>query len=85
MTPSAAAATNGSSLSLKENLTLMATHESKLELVKSQAPDLPGPGEALVHVRATGCVLNQGGVVETLNGKLTASSSPCNSQCMRIR
>lgn len=40
-------------LSLKENLTLMATHESKLELVKSQA-QMPGPGQALVHVRATG-------------------------------
>lgn len=40
-------------LSLKENLTLMATHDSKLELVKSQA-QMPGPGQALVHVRATG-------------------------------
>lgn len=40
-------------LSLKENLTLMATHDSKLELIKSQA-QMPGPGQALVHVRATG-------------------------------
>lgn len=44
---------NGSYASLKENLTLMATHEAKLELVKSEIGK-PGPGEALVHVRATG-------------------------------
>lgn len=39
--------------SLKENLTLMARHDCQLELVKSQAPT-PGPGQALVHVKATG-------------------------------
>ncbi|PWN54080.1 putative xylitol dehydrogenase [Violaceomyces palustris] len=42
-----------SDLNLKDNLTLMATHEKKLELVTSKAP-LPGPGQALVHVKATG-------------------------------
>lgn len=38
---------------LKDNLTLMATHKKELELIKS-APAAPGPGMALVHVRATG-------------------------------
>ncbi|PWN19787.1 GroES-like protein [Microstroma glucosiphilum] len=38
---------------LKENLTLKATHESKLELIRSE-PKLPGEGQALVHVKATG-------------------------------
>lgn len=38
---------------LKENLTLMATHACKLELVRSEVKQ-PGPGEALVHVKATG-------------------------------
>jgi L-iditol 2-dehydrogenase len=50
-----AAEQNGSfsTAALKENLTLMATHDSQLELVRSKARQ-PGPGEALVHVRATG-------------------------------
>ncbi|UZJ52274.1 hypothetical protein CBS101457_001594 [Exobasidium rhododendri] len=51
MTPSA---TLNASTPLKENITLMATHESKLELIRSEAPQKPGPGHALVHVRATG-------------------------------
>ena len=50
MTPTA---TSVAPSAMKENLTLMATHESKLELVRSEAKK-PGPGEALVHVKATG-------------------------------
>ncbi|KDN47151.1 putative xylitol dehydrogenase [Tilletiaria anomala UBC 951] len=46
-------ATDSAVPSLKENLTLMATHDCQLKLVKSDAPK-PGPGQALVHVRATG-------------------------------
>ncbi|EPQ26074.1 uncharacterized protein PFL1_06282 [Pseudozyma flocculosa PF-1] len=38
---------------LKENLALLATSKKELELVRSQA-EKPGPGQALVHVRATG-------------------------------
>ncbi|SPC65510.1 probable xylitol dehydrogenase [Ustilago sp. UG-2017b] len=38
---------------LNDNLMLMATHKKELELIKS-APSSPGPGMALVHVRATG-------------------------------
>lgn len=37
----------------KGNLTLMATHDSKLELVASERPEV-GPGQALVHVKASG-------------------------------
>lgn len=37
----------------KENLTLKATHDKKLELIKSEAKQ-PGEGQALVHVKATG-------------------------------
>jgi L-iditol 2-dehydrogenase len=51
MTPSATSQV--SAAPLKENLTLMATHESKLELIRSEAQK-PGPGQALVHVKATG-------------------------------
>lgn len=52
-TSASASAAPAKPLSLKENLTLMATHESKLELIKGTA-QMPGPGQALVHVRATG-------------------------------
>lgn len=48
MSPAATFPTN-----LKENLTLKATHEKKLELIKGEAQK-PGPGQALVHVKATG-------------------------------
>lgn len=45
---------NGSaSLHLKPNLTLRATSEKTLKLTKAEVKQ-PGPGEALVHVRATG-------------------------------
>ncbi|KAI8911387.1 chaperonin 10-like protein [Powellomyces hirtus] len=41
------------SLNLKDNLTLRATHDCKLKMVKKEVK-LPGPGQALVHVKATG-------------------------------
>ncbi|PWN41171.1 GroES-like protein [Ceraceosorus guamensis] len=44
---------SSASQQFKENLTLVATHEKKLELKRSACPK-PGPGQALVHVRATG-------------------------------
>ncbi|KAN0062238.1 hypothetical protein ACQY0O_005419 [Thecaphora frezii] len=53
MAPVADSAPLSNLSSLKENIALLATSEKELELVRQPA-DKPGPGQALVHVRATG-------------------------------